>query len=89
MQCGLEAYYRIGAASGWCVSLLDFLRWNRRYIKDDFPTQEQYQLNSLVIMNAIEYFDSRELSSEETKVLNFFKQCTSSLTLIKCRYSSI
>ena len=56
-----------------CFSI-GFLRRNRRYIEDDFPTQEQYQLNPLVIMNAGEYFDSRELSSEETKVLDFFKQ---------------
>ena len=56
------------------VSLSDFLRRNRRYIEDIFPTQEQYQLNPQVIMNAIEPFDSRELSTEETKVLDFFKQ---------------
>ena len=56
------------------VSLSDFLRRNRRYIEDVFPTQEQSQLNPQVIMNAIEPFDSRELSSEETKVLDFFKQ---------------
>ena len=52
----------------------DFLRKNRRYIGDIFPTQEQYQLTALVIMNAMEPFDSRELSSEETKVLDLFKQ---------------
>ena len=73
MQCGLQAYYKIVAASGWCVSQSDFLRRNRRYIEDDFTIQEQYQLNPLVTMNAVEYFDSRELSSEETKVLDFFK----------------
>lgn len=56
------------------VSLSDFSKRNRRYIEDVFPTQEQYQLNPQVIMNAIEPFDSRELSSEETKVLDFFKQ---------------
>ena len=56
------------------VSLSDFLRRNRRYIEDVFPTQEQYQLNPQVIVNSIEPFYSHELSSEETKVLNFFKQ---------------
>lgn len=56
------------------VSLSNFLRRNRKYIEDVFPTQEQYQLNPQVIMNAIEPFDSRELSSEEAKVLDFFKQ---------------
>ena len=56
------------------VSLSDFLRRNRRCIEDVFPTQEQYQLNLQVIMNAIKPFDSRDLSSEETKVLDFFKQ---------------
>lgn len=56
------------------VSLSDFLRRNRSYIEDVFPTQEEYQLNPQVIMNAIKPFDSRKLSSEETKVLDFFRQ---------------
>ena len=56
------------------VSLSDFLRRNRRYIEDVFPTQERYQLHPQVIMNAINPYDSRELGSEETKVLDFFRQ---------------
>ena len=56
------------------VSLSDFLRRNRSCIEDVFPTQEEYQLDPQVIMNAIQPFDSRKLSSEETKVLDFFRQ---------------